>query len=432
MSARGWTGSVALATGLAAATGAAQLGVGYGLGIIGWRGDAAGWAAALAWTIWVAALSVVVAAVAAQRRTSIVEPGGWGVGLWRASVACAAALGGLAVVPLTALPAREVATAATFAPAWVVGWYAAAGVLVGLVLAGFALASRAVAANLTATAGWWWLVAVVTVVDAVASGRGLIPTQLGVWRFTRIDDSQVGEAVAFDLPGTGWWQSIYLPGALFTLVAAFLLGVLAAVPAARRGESRASVALSGMAGPILMAAASLLAAPRLGGAPAEQVSALLVAPYAVIAGLAGSVLIAVAAMRGRAEPGAGPAAEPLSARREPVAVGSAAPVAVGAPSASDAAATAASSSGASAASPAVGTARVTPKRDSRGGRGTQAARESQPGDDTSADAAADSPTEAIAGGPSTGETQPGDTGRSGPTVPKPRRKNGRGSGGAVA
>lgn len=405
MSARGWTGSVALATGLAAATGAAQLGVGYGLGIIGWRGDAAGWAAALSWTIWVAALSVVVAALAAQRRTSIVEPGGWGVSLWRASVACAAALGGLTVVPLTALPAREVATAATFAPAWVVGWYAAAGVLVGLVLAGFALASRAVAANLTATASWWWLVAVVTVVDSVASGRGLTPTQLGVWRFTRIDASPAAEAVALDLPGTGWWQSIYLPGALFTLAAAFILGLLAAVPAARRGESRAAVALSGMAGPILMAAASLLAAPRLGGAPAEQVSALLVAPYAVIAGLAGSVLIAILAMRGRAVPESAPTPVPSVAPREPVAVGSAAPVSAAATSQPPPAAS----------SPAVGKARVTPKRETRGrdaaadggGAGSQSETAEVP------DAAAGTD-----GKPS------GEAGKAGPSVPKPRRKNG--------
>jgi hypothetical protein len=296
MSARGWTGSVALAAGLAAATGAAQLGVGYGLGIIGWRGDAAGWAAALTWTVWVAALSVAVAALGAHRRTTTVESTTpWTRGLWRASVACAAALGGLAVVPLTALPAREVATAATFAPAWIVGWYATAGVLVGLVLAVLALASRAVAANLVATAAWWWLVAIVTAIDSVAAGRGLAPTQLGVWRFTRVDTATDFEAIPLELPGSGWWQSIYLPGAALMLGAAFVLGLLAAFPAARRGEARASVALSGVVGPVLLAAASVLAAPRLGGAPAEQVSALLIAPYAVIAGLAGSVLAAVVA-----------------------------------------------------------------------------------------------------------------------------------------
>jgi hypothetical protein len=291
MSARGWTGSVAVAAGLAAGIGAAQLGVGYGLGIIGWLGDAAGWAAALAWTVWVAALSVALAALTAGRTTVDSTP--WARGLKRGAVACAAALGGLTVVPLTALPAREVSTSVTFAPAWMVGWYATAGVLIGLVLAIIVLASRAAAANLVATASWWWLVAVLAVLDSVAGGRGLGPTQLGVWRFTQADPSPDFEAVPLDLPGSGWWQSIYLPGAVLTLGAAFLLGLLAAWPSGRRGDARASVALSGVVGPVLLATASVLAAPRLGGAPAEQVSALLIAPYAVIAGLAGSVLAAV-------------------------------------------------------------------------------------------------------------------------------------------
>jgi hypothetical protein len=298
MSARGWTGSVAAAIGLAAATGAAQLGVGYGLGAIGWLGDAGGWAAALAWTVWVAALSVVVAALLARRRAQAstvegVEGGAWGRGLWRAAVACAAAVGGLAVVPLTALPAREVSTASTFAPAWVVGWYAVVGVLIGLVLAVLALSSRAVAANVIATGAWWWLVAVVTVLDAVAAGRGLVPTQLGVWRFTRAGDPPSGEIAALGLPGDAWWHSIYVPGALLTVVSALLIGVLAALPAARRGDARVGVALSGLVGPGLFALASVLGAPRLGGAPLEQMSALLVAPYAVLAGLAGSVIVAV-------------------------------------------------------------------------------------------------------------------------------------------
>lgn len=299
MSARGWTGSVAAAIGLAAATGAAQLGVGYGLGAIGWLGDPAGWAAALSWTVWVAALSVVVAALLARRRARSsnvegVEGGPWGAGLWRGAVACAAAVGGLAVVPLTALPARQVSTAATFAPAFTVGWYAVVGVLIGLVLAVLALSSRAISANIIATASWWWLIAVVTVLDAVAAGRGLVPSQLGVWRFTRTGGSTADQIEALRLPGDAWFHSLYVPGAVLTIGSALLIGVLAAMPAARRGENRVSIALSGLVGPALFATATVLGSPRLGGAPVEQTSALLIAPYAVLAGLAGSVAVAVA------------------------------------------------------------------------------------------------------------------------------------------
>jgi hypothetical protein len=53
------------------------------------------------------------------------------------------------------------------------------------------------------------------------------------------------------------------------------------------------VAVSGAFGPLVVASAYFLATPKLVGAQAdEQLSAFLVAPYAVIAGLAGSVLLA--------------------------------------------------------------------------------------------------------------------------------------------
>jgi hypothetical protein len=54
------------------------------------------------------------------------------------------------------------------------------------------------------------------------------------------------------------------------------------------------IALSGAIGPLMVAAAYLLTAPRLVGVRANaQISAYLTAPYAVIAGLAGSVLVVV-------------------------------------------------------------------------------------------------------------------------------------------
>ncbi len=73
---------------------------------------------------------------------------------------------------------------------------------------------------------------------------------------------------------------------------ALLIGALAAWPASRRGDSRVGVAVSGAFGPLVVAAAYFLAAPKLVGVQAdEQLSAYLIAPYAVVAGLAGSVLL---------------------------------------------------------------------------------------------------------------------------------------------
>ena len=76
-----------------------------------------------------------------------------------------------------------------------------------------------------------------------------------------------------------------------------MIGALAARRAARPPERRVGAAVSGAAGPLVVAVAYLLAAPRLAGIAAEQVSAHLLAPYAVIAGLAGSVLVTALAQR---------------------------------------------------------------------------------------------------------------------------------------
>ncbi|MBB5871051.1 MFS family permease [Allocatelliglobosispora scoriae] len=307
MSVRGWGGPIATAIGGAVVVGAAQLGLGYGLGIIGWRGDAAGWSAALAWTMWVSAFAVFAGALAGQRSlnrhsSSLPDDDSTVLGrvLWRITLAVAAALGGLAVVPLTALPARTVPTSATSAPAFIVGWHAAAGVVIGLVLAIIALNSRAIATNLIATGAWWALIALVAVIDAAAGGRGLVPAQLSAWRFTGHGVETIrGSFSALQVPGDVWWESLYLPGAGLILGAALLIGAFSALAAARSGDGWIGVALSGAAGPALLALVFIIVSPTLTEAPTEQVTALLIAPYAVVAGLVGSVAMAILADRPR-------------------------------------------------------------------------------------------------------------------------------------
>jgi hypothetical protein len=92
---------------------------------------------------------------------------------------------------------------------------------------------------------------------------------------------------------------------------ALLVGVFAAMPADRREDNRMSIAISGVAGPALVAAAYFLAAPRLTVAP-EQLSPYLFAPYAVVAGLAGAALVGVLGpMRPRRPGGAAPPIPPV-------------------------------------------------------------------------------------------------------------------------
>ncbi|MFR9780708.1 hypothetical protein ACL02O_32270 [Micromonospora sp. MS34] len=288
MARRGWGGSVATALGVAAGTGAAQLGFGYGLGIINWSSAGgtrveAAWVASLAWATWISATSVVAGAVCAHRlRGEDEEPGRT---LRSITLAVAAGVGALITVLLVAVPARAARVPDTFSPETVAAGYAVVGLLAGLLLAAWALRSRAAAANLVATTGWLWLLAVVSVVDGVLSGRGLTTAQLGIWQISADSDR--------------FWirDYFYWPGALLALGSALVIGVLAARGSARLPERRIGAAASGAAGPILVALAYLLAVPRLAAIAPEQLSAHLIAPYAVIAGLGGSVLVAVLAQR---------------------------------------------------------------------------------------------------------------------------------------
>jgi hypothetical protein len=289
MAVRGWGGPIAVAIGGAAGTGAAQLGLGYGLGIIAWLPASNGasdeaWKAGLAWATWIAATSTIAGAILAGRYGGERIPSAMGargagplaLGLWRIVLAVAAAVGALVTVVLVAVPARAAVRADAFSPQSIAAGYAVLGVVVGLLVAVAALTARAIAANLIATSAWLWVLAIAAVVNGVAAGRGVPSAQLGVWHFTATDG--------------GYFRHLYLPGAALTLGAALAIGALGAAQAARRADNRVGVAVSGAMGPLLVAASYFLAAPGLVAPVAEQLSAYLVAPYAVIAGLAGSVL----------------------------------------------------------------------------------------------------------------------------------------------
>jgi hypothetical protein len=291
---------LAVAIFLGASFGAAQMGLGYGLGSIAWvtpgaaigaATNEAAWVASLAWATWAAATSVVAGAVCADRFGGAVEGGVWGRIGWRAATGLAAALGALITVPLVALPARAAQLSTNFAPHLLAGVYATTGVVIGLLATICAFASRALAANVLASMAWLWLLAMVSAGEAIAARRPVTFAQLGVWPF----------------PGGGsTWRGFSVPSSLVMLGAAFVIGALVAWRATHRGDNRVGVAISGALGPLLVAGAYFLVTPAFGPAPAEQVSAYLTAPYAVIAGLAGSV-VATAAVGLRRR---GPAQEP--------------------------------------------------------------------------------------------------------------------------
>ncbi|MFI7606924.1 hypothetical protein ACIBTV_17530 [Micromonospora sp. NPDC049366] len=353
MARRGWGGSIATAIGVAAGTGAAQLGFGYGLGIINWaptEADAApaAWVASLVWATWIAATSTVLGAVCAHRLheratasadartgpattgadaaptgpatasagpagtvTAVVggvpagsgaasadsagvpagsveriaeQPAGGGA-LARFGLALAAGLGALVTALLIAVPARVAEAPDTATPQRVAAAYAMIGVVIGVLSAFWALRSRAAASNIIATVAWLWLLAVIAVVDGVLSGRGLTTAQLGIWQ------------ISADRPEFWIRDYLYWPGAVLSLGSALVISVLTARRGARSARHRVGATVSGGAGPLLVALAYLLAVPRLSAISPEQVSAHLIAPYAVIGGIGGSVLIAALAQR---------------------------------------------------------------------------------------------------------------------------------------
>ncbi|WP_433389004.1 hypothetical protein [Micromonospora sp. KLBMP9576] len=319
MARRGWGGSIATAAGGAAGAGAAQLGFGYGLGIINWApadpdAGSAAWVAGLIWATWIAATSTVLGAVCAQRLrdrgpaphaggAEAVPPDGppraapAGTALVSVVLAVAAGLGALVTVLLVAVPARE-AVADSGSPRDVAAGYAALGVLVGVLSAIWALRSRAAANNVMATVGWLWLLAVIAVVDGVLTGRGLTSAQLGIWQLGPDD-------------GRYWIRDyFYWPGALLSLGSALVIGAVGARRDARHPDHRVGAAASGAAGPLLVATAYFLAVPRLSGISPEQVSAHLIAPYAVIIGIGGAVGVTALTQR----------AARRAASREPVRV----------------------------------------------------------------------------------------------------------------
>ncbi|MGW3889283.1 hypothetical protein ACWD69_11410 [Micromonospora chokoriensis] len=328
MARQGWGVSIVTAIGVAAGAGAAQLGFGYGLGVIAWTPTEAGatdtaWADGLAWATWLAASSTVLGAVCAQRLhqrsapkpaepdssdstprpateadlpASAVDSTGPGTAqvappvergglLHRVALALGAGIGGLVTVLLIAVPARVATGADTGTPQRTAAVQATLGIMLGVVVAIWALRSRAAAVNVTATAAWLWLLAVVSVIDGVRVGRGLTGAQLGTWQL--------------DPDHSHYWigGQLYWPGALLALVPALLIGVLAARRAARSTGHRVGAAASGAAGPVLVALAYLTTLPHWSTLGPAQLSTQLVAPYAVIAGVAGSVLAAVLAER---------------------------------------------------------------------------------------------------------------------------------------
>ncbi|MEN3304229.1 MAG: hypothetical protein V7603_431 [Micromonosporaceae bacterium] len=254
------------AVGAGVVAGAGQLGVAYGLGILRWdAGFASGtWHWQLTWLALLASIAVIVGAATGQWRAG---RSGIPVGLpLRVAAALAAALGAVVMIPLVLHPARVAHVSEPGSPALTAVIATSAGLVLGIVAAVAVLTEPTVAGNIVATVTWLWLVALGSAVWTIGRGEA--------W----------GEARPGLLPVSGAGIPLLLLG-----MPALVALVVAAV-ARFGGAGPVRVAISGVAGPALLAAAYLIGAPGGG----TQTSSYQYALLGVAVAAAVSVLVAVA------------------------------------------------------------------------------------------------------------------------------------------
>ncbi|MDI6098520.1 hypothetical protein QLQ12_07875 [Actinoplanes sp. NEAU-A12] len=290
MAIRSWLKLLAATTTAAAAVGAGQLGIAYGLGMV--RLDQTleitqrdQWTAQLAWVAWITMTAAALGAVVATGLRPRWSPHAVGAG-GALGMGLAAGIGALAVLPLTMQPARA-AQVTGVQPVLVIGICAGLGAAAGI-FAGWAAAARAVArwslATLTIAV---WGIALISVTPSLLPGKTPDAVRLGVLEGDLIPAAVIERTQFATMP-------------TIAMIAGLIIGWIA------RGRKlpTLTVALSGLAGPALLTVAYLIAGP--GSSAGFHLSPYWAAMTASGAGVLGSVLAAIA--RGAPEPPGEPGA----------------------------------------------------------------------------------------------------------------------------
>lgn len=283
MSPRSAAKTVGAGFAIAALAALAQLGLASGFDLLSWVDAAPDTAdsvrdyrqnANLAWVAWFSAASCVVGGLASgaigSRAAARLGPA------TRVTAVFASAVGAFLIGPLVSLSAEQGAVFNSFPTKPLIA--AGIGAAVGFALALIGLSSRSVAVNVGASVVLVWVLAILAVF--VEIGDRVSPvTELAVW------GSWAGPDSALGLRGF----SIAVP----FVVGSALIGVVVAV-IARRGPISSSgyriAAASGIAGPLIVTVAHLVAGPSRGD-DIESISVMFVGLYASIAGLLGSLIV---------------------------------------------------------------------------------------------------------------------------------------------
>ncbi len=272
---RSWVRLIWSSVGVAVVAVAAQLGTAQALGIVRWTDhyDSSGgdsWSALLTWVTFVYAASVL--AGAAVGRKAVRRAGRTDGVFARITAALAGAVGAAAAISLVTLQAGNAVPPVNVHPELLVSVIAGAGVVAGLVLALFALFVPPIAGGAGAFVAWIWLAAIGSSVAGILSHQPYPSPRLAL-----ID--------AAYLDRYGWW-----PGPYVMVIAAGLVGLAVALIARWAGAGRFMVAVSGLAGPAIVAGAYAIA-----GTAAADTGTFLASLYAAGAGLVVATLVALPA-----------------------------------------------------------------------------------------------------------------------------------------
>ncbi|MFI6229148.1 hypothetical protein ACIBCR_17760 [Micromonospora echinospora] len=277
MAIRTWGRSLLVALGVSALAGAGQLGIAYGLGILRFARsfvDAPGhWPAQLVWVSWFAVGATLVGAVFAERYarradlpvTTVVQ----------VTIAVAATLGATVVAPLCMLPARN-AQVPSGDPVLTVAVSALFGALAGTIAALAVLRYAPVSWNVAASTAALWFLALLSVVPSLGAVGQLPTVRLGALDPAWLSPDTAGRLAALILPGL-----------------ALLVGAAVAGVARWRGRPPLVGGASGVAAPLLVAVAYLLAGSPPGDDGYQSkpyLAALLAVPAGALGAAAATVL----------------------------------------------------------------------------------------------------------------------------------------------
>jgi hypothetical protein len=284
-----WVKLIWNSLGVAAIVAAAQLAIAQALGIIRWEAsypadDSTGWSALLTWIAFIYAVAVLGGAAIGRRALRRpTRPDGVPA---RVAAALSASVGAAIAVILAWLPAKAAKPPVSVHPELLVAMTAGTAIVAGVIITLAALSVPPIAGGVRAAVAWIWLVGVGSAIAGYLTHRPYVSPRLAV-----VDAPSIIPAA--------WWSGPYV-----MIAAAAVLGVGVAAVARWGGARRLGIAISGFAGPALVAAAYLIAGT--GGRPA-QLEPYRASLIAVGAGLLASFVVAIPAPRQR--PGAGSGAK---------------------------------------------------------------------------------------------------------------------------